>query len=135
MTLPKWACRPGERIDPACWIRGRNPLRLLGALLLFVALSGLLWPNRTLAGEGASTWAELRRDFVMPPERYGTRPLWFWNAPPNKAETEQIMKGAGASATPGFGILPTEKMKLEFMSPAYLDRYEEAVDEGRRPGA
>ena len=34
----------------------------------------------------------------------------------------------------GFGILATNKMGLEFMSPAYLDRYQEAVDQAERLG-
>lgn len=71
---------------------------------------------------------DLRKDFAEPPLEHKTRPLWFWNAPPSKEATDSIMERCRASGYYGFGILPTEKMKLEFMSPAYLDRYQEAVD-------
>jgi hypothetical protein len=75
-------------------------------------------------GEGA----DLRDDFSDPPLEFKTRPLWFWNAPPNAAQTRTIMTASRDSGYYGFGILPTEKMGLEFMSPAFLDRYQEAVD-------
>ncbi len=71
--------------------------------------------------------ADMRDDFSNPPVAWKTRPLWFWNAPPTKEKTEAIIEGCKASGYQGFGILPTEKMGLEFMSDAYLDRYEEAV--------
>ncbi len=72
--------------------------------------------------------ADLRDDFRDPPLSCKTRPLWFWNAPPSGEQTRAIMTAARDSGYYGFGILPTEKMGLEFMSPAFLDRYQEAVE-------
>jgi hypothetical protein len=81
-----------------------------------------------------SPGADLRSDFADPPPQYKTRPLWFWNAPPDRAETWTIMERCQASGYYGFGILPTDKMGLEFMSAAYLDRYQEAVDKAAQLG-
>lgn len=81
-----------------------------------------------------SARADLRGDFADPPPQWKSRPLWFWNAPPTRAETRAIMEGCRASGYHGFGILPTETMKLEFMSPAYLDRYAEAVETAAKLG-
>lgn len=72
--------------------------------------------------------ADLKDDFLAPPLEHKTRPLWFWNAPPNREQTRQIVAQCRQSGYYGFGILPTAQMGLEFMSPAYLDRYQEAVD-------
>lgn len=72
--------------------------------------------------------ADLRGDFADPPLECKTRPLWFWNAPPDREHTRTIMERSRDSGYYGFGILPTEKMGLPFMTPAYLDRYQEAVD-------
>lgn len=71
---------------------------------------------------------DLRSDFANPPAQWKTRPLWFWNAPPTAEETRRIIEGCHAVGYQGFGILPTEQMQLEFMSPVYLDRYEEAIE-------
>jgi hypothetical protein len=99
----------------------------------FFLLSTLwLWPS--LAAQAPTPWADLRQDFADPPAEWKTRPLWFWNAPPTKAETHAIMEGCKTSGHQGFGILPTEQMPLEFMSPVYLDRYEEAVEKAAELG-
>ncbi len=76
----------------------------------------------------ASARGDLRDDFADPPLAYRTRPLWFWNAPPSKDQTRIIMQKCRDSGYYGFGILPTEKMGLAFMSPEFLDQYHEAVD-------
>jgi hypothetical protein len=75
-----------------------------------------------------SARADLRGDFADPPLEYKTRPLWFWNAAPSRAQTRLIMQQCRESGYYGFGILPTEKMGLPFMSPEFLDRYQEALD-------
>jgi hypothetical protein len=103
-------------------------------LALRLAIGGLLtallldvYPTRGLAGD-------LQTDFADPPREYKTRPLWFWNAPPERSITERQMQRCRESGYYGFGILPTAKMGLEFMSPAFLDRYQEAVDTAARLG-
>ena len=88
----------------------------------------LLLSLMTLLASRPGSGADLREDFPDPPLEFKTRPLWFWNAPPDAAQTRTIMQRSRDSGYYGFGILPTEKMGLPFMTPAYLDRYQEAVD-------
>lgn len=97
-------------------------------------MSILLACGAVLAAAVPALAADLQTDFVDPPSKYQTRPLWFWNAPPSQAETGQIMERSRESGYAGFGILPTEKMGLEFMSPEYLARYREAVDKAAELG-
>ena len=44
------------------------------------------------------TGADLRDDFPDPPLEYKTRPLWFWNAPPDAVQTRTIMQRSGTAA-------------------------------------
>lgn len=76
----------------------------------------------------------LEDDFREPPVQWKTRPLWFWNAPPAKSQNDLLMERCRDAGYYGFGILPTEKMGLPFMSPAYLDRYQEALDKAAQLG-
>jgi hypothetical protein len=92
----------------------------------------LVWLATTVAG--AQDGDRLRAEFAQPPAEWGTRPLWFWNGPPSAAATAAILDGCRGAGYAGFGILPTEKAKIEFMSPAYLDRYAEAVEAAARLG-
>lgn len=71
---------------------------------------------------------DMEKDFRSPPLRYKTRPLWFWNGALNKADTHEMMERSKASGYCGFGILPALHMTPAFMTPAFLDRYKEAVD-------
>ncbi len=97
---------------------------ILGKLLFVVCLVNAV---RAVAGS-------LEGDFRDPPASWKTRPLWFWNAPPSKPQTDVLMKRCQDAGYYGFGILPTQKMDLAFMSPAYLDRYQEAVDKAAQLG-
>jgi hypothetical protein len=52
--------------------------------------------------------ADLQQEFVDPPLKYATRPLWFWN---NTAVTEQdiaeqMQEARNKCGCGGFGILP-----------------------------
>lgn len=76
----------------------------------------------------------LEDDFRDPPAQWKTRPLWFWNAPPSKGQTDALMERCRDAGYYGFGILPTDKMGVAFMGPAYLDRYQEAVDRAAQLG-
>ena len=87
-----------------------------------------------LVGAAPAVAGSLEDDFREPPIQWKTRPLWFWNAPPNKQQTETLMERCRDAGYYGFGILPTNKMGLAFMSPAYLDRYQEAVDKAAQLG-
>ncbi|MDD8025177.1 MAG: glycosyl hydrolase [Acidobacteriota bacterium] len=112
MILPR-------RNSPVVW----SALAALAAASIFAAAC------RT---DGA--WTDIRRDFAEPPARFKPRPLWFWNAVPDKAVTAALMEGARAAGYDGFGIVPSAKMKVAFMSPDYLDRYREAVDKAAELG-
>ncbi|HUT89044.1 MAG TPA: glycosyl hydrolase [Thermoguttaceae bacterium] len=77
---------------------------------------------------GAAAWAEIQRDFGDPPLRCKPRPLWFWNGPLSEGRTHEMMERSRESGYGGFGILPAPNMTPEFMTPEFLDRYQEAVD-------
>lgn len=76
----------------------------------------------------------LEDDFRDPPAQWKTRPLWFWNAPASKEQTDSLMERCRDAGYYGFGILPTNKMGVAFMGPAYLDRYQEALDKAAQLG-
>ncbi|MFH1265879.1 MAG: glycosyl hydrolase, partial [Planctomycetota bacterium] len=78
--------------------------------------------------------ADMREDFVDPPASYHTRPLWFWNGPLSTSETSRMMDRSLESGYSGFGILPAQGMTPEFMSPEFLERYQEAVDKAAQLG-
>ena len=104
-------------------MRSPRSRRLLSSCIAALAL-GRAWAGAP----------DPRADFAEPPARWKPRPLWFWNAPPSRAQTHAIIEGCRASGYQGFGILPTAEMGLEFMSAEYLDRYEEAVDKAAELG-
>ena len=85
------------------------------------------------APENVSALENLRQDFENPPFSCQSRPLWFWNAPVNAADTKAIMTGAKDVGYCGFGILPAEKCQ-PFMSPEYLDEYVTALDTAQALG-
>ena len=52
--------------------------------------------------------SDLRQDFIEPPLKYATRPLWFWN---NTTVTEegvvaQMQEARDSCGYGGFGVLP-----------------------------
>jgi len=77
-----------------------------------------------LSGTG---YSRLAAEFVHPPFLHGTRPLWFWNGSLTGEKTREIMKRCRDVGYSGFGILPARHMTPEFMTPAFLERYREAV--------
>ena len=46
---------------------------------------------------------DMKSDFVDPPLRYKTRPLWFWNGALSKAHTHEMMERSKADGYFGFG--------------------------------
>ena len=68
-------------------------------------------------------------------DNYATRPLWFWNDKPTDDGIKEIMtKCKEESGYAGFGILPYNACKLEYMSEEYLDLYETAVLQAKKLG-
>ena len=108
------------------WNATRN-LILAGLLLLAVRIVAAGLPVRAAEAPAAPA-ASLKNDFVSPPARLGTRPLWFWNGPLSDAKTVEIMTRSAASGYAGFGILPSEKMTPAFMTPEFLAHYRKAVE-------
>jgi len=100
-------------------------------LILILAALGLAGAARA---EEPGAWADIQRDFTDPPLRCKSRPLWFWNGPLSAEKTRSILEGCRASGYGGVGVLPTPDMSPAFMSPAYLDRYKEAVDKAAELG-
>ncbi len=75
------------------------------------------------------------KDFSIPDKEYYPRPLWFWNAPPTREALEPILEGAEESAAyGGFGILPYDACKTEYMSDEYLDAYEFVLKKANEKG-
>lgn len=87
-----------------------------------------------VAGEAPSVSAQLAADFAQPPLCWKSRPLWFWNAKPEKTLTTEIMQRGLASGYAGFGILPYEKTSLPFMGNEYLDAYRHAIETASKLG-
>ncbi|MEI6809568.1 MAG: glycosyl hydrolase [bacterium] len=78
--------------------------------------------------------AAFRKDFAEPPLQCKSRPLWFWNGPLSSDRTSEQLAGCKERGYYGVGILPTEKMKLAFMSPEFLDQYKVAVEKAASLG-
>ena len=75
------------------------------------------------------------KDFSIPDKEYYPRPLWFWNAPPTKEALEDILDSAQErSSYGGFGILPYDACKLEYMSEEYLDAYGYVLEKAKENG-
>ena len=78
---------------------------------------------------------ELYEQFVNPPRKYKSRPLWFWNADIDQAYIEQEMTEAEKSGYAGVAILPaTGYNQLAYLSDEYFAQYKTAVDKARDLG-
>ena len=103
----------------------------LVATLLLVALSHF---------SIAEDWAKIQADFANPPQRYNSRPLWFWNEVPTREETIAQMKRAVESGYAGLAILPAfrptegNSAAMKFMSPEFLEQYKVAADTAQELG-
>lgn len=77
---------------------------------------------------------DLREDFVDPPLRWKSRPLWFWNGPLSRERTAQTLEDCKAAGYAGLGILPARGMTPAFMTPEFLDHYRFAVEKAAELG-
>ena len=93
-------------------------------------ISSLFLVVASLAAPAPDT---LQSDFADPPLCWESRPLWFWNAPISDEKTTAIMEGCKRVGYYGFGILPCEGAQ-KFMSPAYLNAYQFALDKAAALG-
>ncbi|KAA1259919.1 F5/8 type C domain protein [Rubripirellula obstinata] len=83
----------------------------------------------------------VKSDFVNPPLKYATRPLWFWADAPVTVEgvREQMQQARDQSGYGGFGILPFNRSKdgefqPEYLSEEYFQVYEAALEKAKELG-
>lgn len=68
-------------------------------------------------------------------KKYYPRPLWFWNEKPTRQNIREVMENcARKDKYAGFGILPYDACKLEYMSEEYLQLYGYVLEEAKRLG-
>jgi len=91
-------------------------------------------PECSTVLSNATDDAEMRREFEAPPLRWQSRPLWFWNGRLDSDKTKAMVNACKAAGYYGMGILPTNGMGVEFMSPEFLKHYKVAVDEAGKLG-
>ena len=90
-----------------------------------------------LCGARLAGAADLQQEFVDPPLKYATRPLWFWN---NTVVTEQgiakqMQQARDKCGYGGFGILPFgEEFKPEYLTEDYFKMYGAALKKAKELG-
>jgi hypothetical protein len=99
-------------------------------------LNGLPMSKGWCAEAGAETAAagQIRADFVDPPFRYQSRPLWFWNGKLDADKTRAMVAACKTAGYYGMGILPSNGIGFDFMSPEFLKQYKVAIDEAGKLG-
>ncbi len=122
-----------KRHTPPPSVRNFRPMISIrqGARAVLIGLLVLLaWPAGVLHGAEAD-------DFLNPPLKYKTRPLWFWN---NTAVTaagvaEQMQQARDKDGYGGFGILPFgTAFKPAYLSDDYFALYGEALRKAKELG-
>ena len=103
-----------------------------------VVVAGMAMVFGLAAGEGwcaeAGKAGTLPAEFVTPPFRYQSRPLWFWNGKLNADKTRAMVAACKTAGYCGMGILPCKGIGFDFMSPEFLKQYKVAVDEAGKLG-
>ena len=105
-----------------------------GLCAVILAIAPPLSSHAQAPHERADNWQKIRTDFAQPPERFKSRPLWFWNGPLDAAKTREILQACRKRGYFGVGILPSPGMTPGFMTAEYLDQYQVAVEEAARLG-
>ncbi len=106
-------------------------MRKLSTLVILFVLAALSFASAAALG------ADLRQDFVAPPLKYATRPLWFWN---NTAVTdvgiaEQMQQARDKCGYGGFGILPFGGgFWPKYLSEEYFEAYATALKKAEELG-
>src|SRR5665647_3433170 len=104
----------------------KTKIKFLLVFFLFCSLA----PEMDLKNQDIThrSKSQIREDFINPPLRLKSRPLWFWNKPLSKEQTLKVMKASKDAGYYGLGILPSGGMTPEFMTPQYLAQYKAAVE-------
>jgi len=100
-------------------------------IVLFGILVSIVLPCK-LAGS-----ADIRQDFIDPPLKYATRPLWFWNdtTVTDEGIAEQMQKSRDKCGYGGFGILPFGKeFKPKYLTENYFKVYGAALKKAKELG-
>jgi hypothetical protein len=90
-----------------------------------------------LCGARLAGAADLQQEFVDPPLKYATRPLWFWNNTTVTEENiaEQMQEARDKCGYGGFGILPFgEGFKPEYLTEEYFKVYGVALKKAKELG-
>ena len=106
-------------------------------LVVGIAMLLGLPPSRGRCAETAAvagSAGQLRADFEAPPFRYQSRPLWFWNGKLDADKTKAMVASCKTAGYCGMGILPSNGMGFDFMSPEFLKQYKVAIDEAGKLG-
>jgi len=115
---------------------GTAPSAALTLVLCATTLAACVLP--VVAGEAAKApagdWADIKREFAQPPERFKSRPLWFWNGSLDADKTRQMLEACKQRGYYGVGILPAQDMTPAFMTAEFLDQYQVAVDKAAALG-
>ena len=91
----------------------------------------------TLNAIAAASAGDLRQDFIEPPLKFATRPLWFWN---NTTVTEegiikQMQEAHDKCGYGGFGILPFgNRFKPKYLTEEYFKVYGAALKKAKELG-
>jgi len=121
-SLPQSNCHPSESRDRLTRTSSTRVLLLsIIAFLFFLT-------NCETTKPGDRTVVQMEQNFVNPPLKLKSRPLWFWNAPLSIAQTRKVLQESKEAGYYGLGILPSYGMTPEYMTPEFLAQYKAAVE-------
>ena len=116
----------------------------MGKILITALLAVLVSPSlcgcaaeRPETGKVPVSTADLQKEFVDPPLKYATRPLWFWNNTTVTEEgiVEQMQQARDKCGYGGFGILPFGgKFKPTYLTEDYFRVYGAALKKAKELG-
>jgi len=90
-----------------------------------------------ICGARVVSATDLQQEFVAPPLKYATRPLWFWNntVVTEQGIAEQMQQARDKCGYGGFGILPFgDGFKPEYLTEDYFNVYGAALKKAKELG-
>lgn len=138
------ALRIFDRFRTECPVMWRTAATFLTALSCSIGNPGQASAAENSARATAESIASmdllrptLRQEFAEPPQRYWSRPLWFWNDTPvtEQGVREQMRLARDRSKYGGFGILPFGRgFSPAYLSDDYFKVYGAALEQARELG-
>jgi len=102
----------------------------LASLFLFLTM-----PAKGLESTGEEhSFAYLRKQFASPDKRYGSAPLWVWNAEVNREVIDTMMQEFKDNAFGGVFVHPRPGLITEYLSDEWFDLFKHAVEKGEELG-